>query len=92
MIGHSLGGSVSLKLVEKYPFTAMRSTTYGAPVKTSEGKIFSTTQSGIRFRHPYDPVSMLDHGTELKEIPIQGPMSLGDTPHNYNLYNGKDED
>ena len=40
VVGHSLGGAVSLKLVDKYPNHSMTTTTYGAPVKTNKDNCF----------------------------------------------------
>ncbi len=56
IVGHSLGGSVALELQKKYP--RLQTRTFGAPV-------FSRQSSSQRFRHPWDPVSMLDRGATL---------------------------
>ena len=88
LIGHSLGGAVSLKLVEKYPNYPMSATTYGAPFKTKPGELFSTTIAGNRFRHPYDPVSAFDKAS--KTITIQDPSVTN--PHTYSGYGGLDDD
>lgn len=85
IVAHSLGGSVGLKLVENYKEHPMTTTVYGAPVKTARDTLLSTTISGERYRHPYDPVSMFDGGA--KTIPIQNNII---NPHSYNGYGNKD--
>ena len=87
IIGHSLGGSVSLKLVDEHPEHLAMTTSYGAPVATSPGQLVSNIISGSRYRHPYDPVSMLDNGA--KTISIQNPNVWN--PHDYHGYNGLDK-
>ena len=86
MIGHSLGASAGLKLVDKYPYYPMSSTSYGAPVAVAPGELVSHTISGERYRHPYDPISFLDNGA--KTIPIQDPNVWN--PHDYKGYGNKD--
>ena len=85
IIAHSLGGSVGLKLVDNYKEHPMTTTVYGAPVKTARDTLISTTISGERYRHPYDPVSMFDGGA--KTIPIQNNII---NPRSYNGYGNKD--
>ena len=85
IIAHSLGGSVGLKLVDNYKEHPMTTTVYGAPVKTARDTLISTTISGERYRHPYDPVSMFDGGA--KTIPIQNNII---NPHSYHGYGNKD--
>ena len=87
LVSHSLGGAVSLKLVEKYPEHPMTATTYGAPMKTARGELFSSTIAGERYRHPFDPVSMLDKTS--RTIPIQDPSIMN--PHSYEGYGGLDD-
>lgn len=87
LVGHSLGGATILKLVEKNPEHAMTATTYGAPMKTAPGELFSTTIAGERYRHPFDPVSMLDQAS--RTIPIQDPSIIN--PHSYEGYGGLDD-
>ena len=85
IIAHSLGGSVGLKLVENYKEHPMTTTVYGAPIKNATDTLISTTISGERYRHPYDPVSMFDGGA--KTIPIQSNIM---NPHSYHGYGNKD--
>ena len=85
IVAHSLGGSVGLKLVDNYKEHPMTTTVYGAPVKTAKDTLLSTTISGERYRHPYDPVSMFDRGA--KTIPIQNNII---NPHSYHGYGNKD--
>ena len=56
VVGHSLGGSVSLELQKNYPNQLKSSRTYGAPVAALpfiEGNV-------ERYRHYADPFSVLD--------------------------------
>jgi hypothetical protein len=85
IVAHSLGGSVGLKLVDNYKEHPMTTTVYGAPVKTARDTLLSTTISGERYRHPYDPVNMFDAGAIT--IPIQNNIL---NPHSYNGYGNKD--
>ena len=69
-VGHSLGGSVSLELQKEKGIPLSR--TFGAPVldlnPSSRGRV-------ERYRHPLDPVSMLDRGATW------GPLRA--YPHTY---------
>ena len=85
IVAHSLGGSVGLKLVDNYKEHPMTTTVYGAPIKTATDKLISTTISGDRYRHSYDPISMFDGGA--KTIPIQNNIM---NPHSYHGYGNKD--
>ena len=85
IVAHSLGGSVGLKLVDNYKEHPMTTTVYGAPIKTARDTLLSTTISGERYRHPYDPVSYFDGGA--KTIPMQNNNM---NPHSYNGYGNKD--
>jgi hypothetical protein len=55
IVGHSLGGAVSLQLQNDLKDRNLKVTTYGAPV-------FSNEQSTNRYRNPGDPISILDGG------------------------------
>ena len=57
LVGHSMGGNVSLEMQKEKPH--LKSTTYGAAV----WQPFSTEQ-GDRYRHGGDPVSMFDRGAK----------------------------
>ncbi len=75
LIGHSLGGTVSLELEKNHPDRHYDTTTYGAPV-------LSTTP-GNRYRHHFDPISMFDLGattigTELNPHTYTGFESYSD--------------
>ena len=87
IIGHSLGASAELKLVDKHLEHPMTTTSYGAPVAVGPNQLVSPVISGNRYRHPYDPVSMLDYGS--KTIPIQDPKVIN--PHDYHGYGNKDK-
>ena len=86
IISHSLGASVGLKLVDKYPNYPMTTTSYGAPISVGSNKLISPIISGERYRHPYDGVSGFDGGA--KTIPIQDPNVWN--PHSYKGYGNKD--
>ena len=85
IIGHSLGALVGLKLVDKHTEHPMTTTSYGAPVAVGPNQLVSPIISGNRYRHNYDPVSMLDYGS--KTIPIQDPKVMN--PHDYHGYGNK---
>jgi hypothetical protein len=61
VVGHSLGGSVALQMQKDLAKKGVKvdSRTFGAPVddKTPFGRYFTKAE---RFRHPADPVSLLD--------------------------------
>ena len=59
IVGHSLGGSVALQILEDYPGKNYKVETYGAPVLSIEGD---------KNRHRYfgGPVSMFDRGAETE--------------------------
>ena len=70
VVGHSLGGSVALQLQKDKHIPKSR--TFGAPV------VDLTGSGGERYRHPLDPVSILDRGAKW------GRVSL--FPHTYTGY------
>jgi hypothetical protein len=72
VVGHSLGGSVALQMQKDLGIP--RSRTFGAPVFDLGG----SANMVERFRHPLDPVSMLDFGAR------QGNLQL--YPHTYGGY------
>ena len=86
IVAHSLGASVGLKLVDKYPNYPMTTTSYGAPIAIGSNQLVSPIISGQRYRHPFDPVSMFDNGA--KTIPIQDKNVWN--PHDYHGYGNKD--
>jgi hypothetical protein len=76
VVGHSLGGSVALQLQQDRDIR--RSRTFGAPVLDLNpfgGKV-------ERYRHPLDPVSILDRGATWSKFK---PYS-----HTYTGYENKD--
>jgi hypothetical protein len=87
IVGHSLGASVGLKLVDNHLQYPMKTTSYGAPIAIGSNQLVSPFISGNRYRHPYDPISMFDYGS--KTIPIQDPNVLN--PHDYHGYGDKDK-
>ena len=58
VVGHSLGGAVSLKLNQDYR-KRFKTRTYGAPVYSYN---MNTDEHNLRFRSAGDPVSMFDRG------------------------------
>ena len=61
VVGHSLGGSVSLELQKNYPERKLKSRTYGAPVMDLLG---SESENVDRYRNWFDPVSVFDRGAK----------------------------
>jgi len=68
VVGHSLGGSVALELLKEKGIPLSR--TFGAPVLD-----LNFTKESERFRHPLDPVSVLDRSAKW------GPLVA--YPHTY---------
>ena len=72
VVGHSAGGSATLELEKQYPERKITSVTYGAPVLSDWGNLFSPgedprnftnrdkSNDDLRFYHPGDPVAFLD--------------------------------
>ncbi len=61
MVGHSLGGSVSLELQKNHPNIIKKSRTYGAPVMDLLGSAAETVNI---YRNWFDPVSIVDRGAK----------------------------
>ena len=61
VVGHSLGGSVSLELPKNYPDRVKKSRTYGAPVMDLLG---SESENNDRHRNWFDPASIFDRGAK----------------------------
>ena len=79
LVGHSLGGSVTLELQKQYP-ERFETTTYGAPV--------TAFSKGKRYRHSgvlnTDPISMFDFGATTYPISSNNPLRLhGVDPADY---------
>jgi hypothetical protein len=77
IIGHSLGGAVSLQLQNDLKDRNLNVTTYGAPVA-------SISQSSNRYRNPGDPISILDGGTV--DTPEAKPSSNPFEAHSFNCF------
>ena len=76
VVGHSLGGAVTLELAKRHPERQLSTETYGAPVASfSRG-------GGKRHRNWQDPVSMLDFGATTD-------LNLGGNPHSYKNLGGR---
>ena len=56
VVGHSLGGAVSLELEKRYPH--LQSTTYASPTISPPW----VSGQNSRYRNPLDPISILDAG------------------------------
>ena len=61
VVGHSLGGSVSLELQKNFSDRIKHSRTYGAPVMNLLG---SDSASADRYRHWLDPFSVFDRSAK----------------------------
>ena len=78
VVGHSLGGSVSLELQKNYPDRKIKSRTYGAPVIDLLG---SESENVDRYRNWLDPVSILDRGA--KKSIKWNVLDSGSLTHDY---------
>ena len=78
VVGHSLGGSVSLELQKNYPDRKLKSRTYGAPVMDLLG---SESENVDRYRNWLDPVSVLDRGA--KKSIKWNVLDSGSLTHDY---------
>ena len=81
VVGHSLGGAVSLELQKNYPH--LRSTTYAAPTISTP---WDTTNS--RYRNPTDVVSILDQGATHVSNKITLDPFENHSYHNFNNTSG----
>ena len=70
IVGHSLGGSVALQMQKDHQIPKSR--TFGAPVLDLGGTSYGEAE---RFRHPMDPVSVLDRSATWGKVKIY--------PHTY---------
>ena len=77
IVGHSLGGSVALDMQKNHGISQSR--TFGAPV-------FDLNPFGQseRYRHPLDPVSILDRGATRGPFTGVNPLST----HSYEGFGG----
>ena len=78
VVGHSLGGSVSLELQKNYPDRKLKSRTYGAPVMDMLG---SEAENVDRYRNWFDPVSIFDRGA--KKSIKWNVLDSGSLTHDY---------
>ena len=78
VVGHSLGGSVSLELQKQYPDRIKKSRTYGAPVMDLLG---SESENVDRYRNWLDPVSIFDRGA--KKSIKWNVLDSGSLTHDY---------
>jgi len=78
VVGHSLGGSVSLELQKNYPDRIKKSRTYGAPVMDLLG---SEAENVDRYRNWFDPVSIFDRGA--KKSIKWNVLDSGSLTHDY---------
>jgi pimeloyl-ACP methyl ester carboxylesterase len=78
VVGHSLGGAVTLELAKNNP-GKFRTVTYGSPT------FYFGKEKGERYRHPGDPVSMFDDGAVNVPLESFNPFDvLGN--HTYTRY------
>ena len=77
LIGHSLGSAVSDELSKRNEDKQLKTTLYGSPFVDFTGK-----QSDNRYRHTFDPVSILDRGSKTVDLGLVDPL----TAHGYDQY------
>ena len=78
LVGHSLGSAVSDELRKQHPDKQLEiKALYGSPFVDFTGK-----QAENRFRHKFDPVSMLDRGSKTVDLGLVDPL----TAHGYSGY------
>ena len=77
LIGHSLGSAVSDELSKRNEDKQLKTTLYGSPFVDFTGK-----QSENRFRHKFDPVSILDRGSKTVDLGLVSPLKA----HGYSDY------
>ena len=77
LIGHSLGSAVSDELSKRNEDKQLKTTLYGSPFVDFTGK-----QSENRFRHKFDPVSILDRGSKTVDLGLVSPLKA----HGYDGY------
>jgi hypothetical protein len=75
IVGHSLGGSVALQMQKDHHIPKSR--TFGAPVVDLKpfGRFYGDAE---RYRHVFDPVSILDRGAKWGKVKLY--------PHSYTGY------
>ena len=78
VVGHSLGGSVSLELQKNYPDRIKKSRTYGAPVMDLLG---SESENVDRYRNWFDLISVFDRGA--KKSIKWNVLDSGSLTHDY---------
>jgi hypothetical protein len=77
LIGHSLGSAVSDELSKRNEDKQLKTTLYGSPFVDFTGK-----QSENRWRHKFDPISILDRGSKTVDLGLVDPL----TAHGYDQY------
>jgi len=77
LIGHSLGSAVSDELSKRNEDKQLKTTLYGSPFVDFTGK-----QSDNRYRHNFDPVSIMDRGSKTVDLGLVSPL----TAHGYDGY------
>ena len=77
LIGHSLGSAVSDELSKRSENKQLKTTLYGSPFVDFTGK-----QSDNRFRHKFDPVSIMDRGSKTVDLGLVSPLIA----HGYDQY------
>ena len=76
LVAHSLAGNVGLRLQKEMPERDFDVTTYGAPV------VGYWSGRNTRYKHPGDPVSILDMGAKNVPLLTTDPFAL----HSYKGY------
>ena len=76
LVGHSLAGTVVLRMQKEHPERDYSVRTYGAPVFGYWGG------KNIRYKHQFDPVSLFDMGANITPVASVNPLTL----HSYKGY------
>ena len=77
LIGHSLGSAVSDELSKRNGDKQLKTTLYGSPFVDFTGK-----QSENRYRHRFDPISIMDRGSKTVDLGLVSPLKA----HGYDGY------
>ena len=76
LVGHSLAGTVVLRIQKEHPHRDYTVRTYGAPVFGYFGG------KNTRYKHQFDPVSIFDMGAQITPVSSANPFVL----HSYKGY------
>ena len=78
LVAHSLGSSVAVELTKQHAYINLElKALYASPSIDSGSKTDAN-----RYRHSWDPISMLDRGSKTVDIGLVNPL----TAHGYSNY------